>query len=363
MKTALQTLLFAFLAPMVALGEPASPRHVTVFHEAGRFAGWPANNGVWNWGDEIVVGFTLGYYKKNPQGGHDIDPDRPSVSRQARSIDGGETWSVEVPSFQHEEGGEMVAAKLESAIDFSDPDLALRFRRGAFYYSTDRCRSWEGPFALPTYGRPELLARTDYLVEGPRRVTAFIAAAKANGQEGQPLCIRTIDGGLTWDLVGWIGPVPPESYGYAIMPATVRVGGEGYLGMIRRGGVFDGVKRWWLEAYLSPDLGQSWYLLDEPRLENAGNPATLTRLQNGDLALAYGWRLPPYGIRAKLSRDDGQTWTPEFVLTSNGASWDLGYPRTVQRADGKCVTIYYHHRADRPERFIAATIWEPTYVE
>ena len=31
--------------------------HVTVYREAGRYARWPANNGVWIWGDEIVVGF------------------------------------------------------------------------------------------------------------------------------------------------------------------------------------------------------------------------------------------------------------------------------------------------------------------
>ena len=101
-------------------------------------------------------------------------------------------------------------------------------------------------------------------------------------------------------------------------------------------------------------------MLEEPRLPNAGNPATLTRLASGDLALTYGWRLPPYGIRARVSDDDGRTWSREFILADDGASWDLGYPRTVQRADGRCVTMYYHHRADRPERFIAATIWDPT---
>ena len=128
----------------------------------------------------------------------------------------------------------------------------------------------------------------------------------------------------------------------------------------RRGGVFDGQRRWWVEAYLSPDRGQSWYRLAEPVIENSGNPATLTRLGNGDLALTYGWRRAPYGIRGRLSRDGGQTWSDEFVLTADGASWDLGYPRTVQRADGKCVTIYYHHTSDQPERFIACTIWEPS---
>ena len=55
---------------------PQVTAHVEVFNEAGRFAGWPANNGIWNWGNEIVVGFTLGYHKEKT--GHTIDPDRPS---------------------------------------------------------------------------------------------------------------------------------------------------------------------------------------------------------------------------------------------------------------------------------------------
>src|SRR5262245_32307961 len=41
-------------------GIPEAPRNVIVHKEAGRFGGWPANNGIWSWGDEIVVGFKLG---------------------------------------------------------------------------------------------------------------------------------------------------------------------------------------------------------------------------------------------------------------------------------------------------------------
>jgi hypothetical protein len=35
---------------------PAVPRHVMIYHEPGRFAGWPANHGIWSWGDEILSG-------------------------------------------------------------------------------------------------------------------------------------------------------------------------------------------------------------------------------------------------------------------------------------------------------------------
>ena len=223
--------------------------------------------------------------------------------------------------------------------------LQRSLKGGSFFYSQDRCKSWEGPLALPSFGRPGLLARTDYLVEGKHRLTAFVAAEKEGGKEGQPLCIRTTDGGQSWNLVGWIGAQPPAQYGYAIMPATVALEGGNYLSMIRRGGVFDGEKRWWVEAFLSPDQGRSWYMLDQPRINNAGNPATLTRLKDGRIAMAYGWRLPPYGIRARISDDEGQTWSDEIILRADGNNWDLGYPRTVQRADGQLVTIYYFNNS------------------
>ena len=47
-------------------------------------------------------------------------------------------------------------------------------------------------------------------------------------------------------------------------------------------------------------------------------------------------------------------WNPKF-----GGGSDLGYPRTVQHADGKCVTVYYFNDGKRNERFIAYTIWTP----
>jgi hypothetical protein len=49
----------------------------------------------------------------------------------------------------------------------------------------------------------------------------------------------------------------------------------------------------------------------------------------------------------------------EAYQTGGGGSWDLGYPRTVQRADGKIVTVYYFNNAADQERYIGATIWDP----
>ncbi len=334
-----------------------SVEHGTVYFSEGRFAGWPANNGVWSWGDEIVVGFTLGYYKY-AGGGHPIDRERPSGPMQARSMDGGQTWNIETPSYLKEDGKEREPVQLREAVDFTNPDFAARFRSNRFYYSYDRCHTWEGPFLLPDFGRKGLLARTDYLVNGKHDLMAFISTEKDEGNEGWPCCIQTQDGGLTWDFVGWIGEQPGPG-GYAIMPSTLRISDNTLLSIIRMRGVIDGKKKWWIEGHLSPDNGRNWYRLAEPTINNHGNPPHMIRLQDGRIALTYGFRQSPYGIRARISEDDGKTWGEEIILRGDGGGWDLGYPRTVQRADGKCVTMYYFNDGKRNERTIAFTIWDP----
>ncbi len=58
----------------------------------GRFGGWPANHGLWAWGDEILVGFSAGYFKDYGPARHAIDRERPEEHLLARSKDGGRTW-------------------------------------------------------------------------------------------------------------------------------------------------------------------------------------------------------------------------------------------------------------------------------
>jgi hypothetical protein len=140
------------------------------------------------------------------------------------------------------------------------------------------------------------------------------------------------------------------------MPATVRLGPRELLTAIRcREG-----SRSWLEAYRSLDDAHSWRLEGVPVPDlGEGNPASLIRLSDGRLCLTYGYRAAPSGIRARLSRDGGHTWGPEIMLRGDGGGRDLGYPRSVQRPDGKVVTVYYFHDQPLGDRYIAATIWDP----
>jgi hypothetical protein len=89
-----------------------------------------------------------------------------------------------------------------------------------------------------------------------------------------------------------------------------------------------------------------------------GNPPAHVRLADGRLCVAYGCRAEPYGIRARVSSDDGHSWGPELRLRDDALSWDIGYPRMAQRPDGQLITLYYYTTAEHPNQYIAATIWD-----
>jgi len=364
--------LFHTRSTSAAESSARATRHIKVYAEPGRFGGWPANHGLWSWGNEILVGFSRGYHKDLGER-HNIDREKPEEHLLARSLDGGETWTIENPATQ----GVLIPSgralhgiappglkekpwrDCPGGIDFTHPDFAMTLRMtdvsagpSRFYYSTDRGHRWEGPFRLPLFDQRGVAARTDYLANGPHDCMVFLTAAKRDGREGRPFCARTTDGGRTWRFVSWIGNEPK---GYAIMPSTVRLSDRELLTAIR---CRDETKAR-IETFRSLDNGEHWKPDNVPAPDlGTGNPPSMIRLKDGRVCLTYGHRAPPYGIRARMSENGGRTWGEEIVLRDDGGGTDVGYPRTVQRPDGKIVTVYYFHDQPRGDRYIAATIWD-----
>lgn len=338
--------------------------HKVIYKESGRFGGWPANHGIWSWGDEILVGFSAAYFKRMPADRHQYDSSKPEEPRLARTLDGGNTWSIETPeSLLPPEQGGRTAQPLKVPIDFTHPGFAMTIRfsdvhkgPSRLWFTYDKGKIWEGAFEFPMFGRVGIAARTDYIVNGKREALAFVTAAKENGREGRPLCVRTTDGGVNWSVQGWIGDEPP---GFSIMPSSVRLRSGNILTALR---VRLNRKTDWIELHESSDEGKTWKLVTRPVSFTggmSGNPPSMILMKDGRLCLTYGYRGEPYGIRAVISVDNGKTWGNDIILRQDGAAWDIGYTRTAQRSDGKLVTVYYFPEKPFTERIIAATIWDP----
>ena len=105
----------------------------------------------------------------------------------------------------------------------------------------------------------------------------------------------------------------------------------------------------------SDDGGRTW---SRPHAIGVwGLPSHLLRLQDGRLMMSYGYRRKPYGNQVRLSEDEGRTWSAPLALSVDGAGHDLGYPSTVQLADGSFVTVWYERLKSSPRAVLRQARW------
>ena len=376
MSVQLPLLVLTAAILMTAGGQAHAIEHSVVYHETGRFGGWPANNGLWSWEDgEVLVGFTRSFFQE--QRGDSERPPRESLL--ARSLEG-RNWMVEEPAgFFPEESLDLTAPA--GPFDFAAEGFMMRVvgahyhgaaePRGAFLCSRDRGRSWEGPFEfqvrdLPAELRPEDGARwtprTDVVLLGPAEALVLCSARDdAAVLSDRVFALRTTDGAQTFTFEGWV--VDPADPYRAVMPATVQHDEGELVTAIRRRRLDRDLC--WIDAYASTDGGRTWSLRGLVGYTGGsnGNPPALAVLADGRLCTVFGDR-SRRKLLARYSADGGRTWTEEVVLRSDYRSdrfgfADLGYPRLTRRPDGSMLAVYYWATAERPEPHIAATTWRP----
>jgi hypothetical protein len=86
-----------------------------------------------------------------------------------------------------------------------------------------------------------------------------------------------------------------------------------------------------------------------------GSPPHLMLHSSGVIVMTYGYREKPYGIRAAISRDGGESWDVDIVLTDDAGNADLGYPASVELGDGSILTVYYENTG---RAVIKQVVWE-----
>ena len=107
----------------------------------------------------------------------------------------------------------------------------------------------------------------------------------------------------------------------------------------------------------SVDGGKTWSVTHSTPVW--GYPPHLILLHNGDLLATYGYRRPPYGQRACLSHNGGETWDidNEIVLRDDASSGDLGYPASIELEPGELLTVYYQIDEPGEKTSLMATRW------
>jgi len=105
----------------------------------------------------------------------------------------------------------------------------------------------------------------------------------------------------------------------------------------------------------STDGGKTWSI-PHP-IGVWGLPSHLLHLRDNRLLMTYGHRRKPFGNQARLSNDEGATWSPPLMISEDGAGGDLGYPSTVELDDGSFVSVWYEKIATSPLAQLRMAKW------
>lgn len=106
----------------------------------------------------------------------------------------------------------------------------------------------------------------------------------------------------------------------------------------------------------SKDGGQTW---SKPHSIGVwGLPSHLLKLKNGQLLMTYGHRRKPLGNLARVSSDNGKSWSAPITLSDDATSGDLGYPSSVQLDDGSLLTVWYELVQSQPLAVLRQVHWQ-----
>ncbi len=350
--------------------------HVKVAGTPTNYCGWPWIGGIHNFGSgELTVAFAEApwHYQADELINHYEVEARAKVMLR-RSLDHGETWpqELEVMIFDNSIGLENMIADKEierPVIDMTKPEsilycgLALgcevrsaqalwltppeRLSRPVTFVvrSADKGYTWEKmPIIVPPFHCNQIRGVTEYvkMPDGCLLLAVLGHMQRDNHYPSRVLLYRSTDNGVSWFYGTTIWRDPQDeircSYPHFVLLPTGRLLCTLGLWLDPRATVR------WMGLTYSDDGGLTWSELR--RIGWWGTSPYSLRLKDGRILLIYAWRQSkPYGIRGRVSEDEGGTWNEEFIIRDDGASPDLGYPVATQLDDGRVFTAYYFNSA------------------
>ncbi|MDP6582631.1 MAG: sialidase family protein [Vicinamibacterales bacterium] len=224
-------------------------------------------------------------------------------------------------------------------------DNASRWVGSWVRLSSDFGESWGDPIRVPVTAPhgPIRLASGELLYFGKEFLTDM-AGFKAG--IGGIVAVRSADGGRTWERLGSVPLIPGTQEGSYHEPHVAQLADGKLVGLIRLEDAPAGPRleqighvHFSLVHTESTDGGRTW----SPAVPLAfhGSPPHLLAHSSGALVAVYGRRLEPFGQRVMISGDGGASWDYDLTLRDDGPDDDLGYPSSVELADGSIFTAYY----------------------
>lgn len=351
--------------------KPESMEQVTLYRNDREFCSWPFNGGMWKIAeDNIVVAFmNIDCDYSIPTNLHHDRVETFGKIVSVRTRDGGRTW--EAPSVIADNArlnDELHYGRMhsfEEGFDFSDPNTLLECwctpnsavddAKAWVKMSRDGGATWSEAVMLPDCDIPRYQGRPSYIVRPDGVVLLFLTARPKSNLHDRPVVFASFDDGRNWSLISLM----PLSQEYRVIcPSPVILKDGTILVAVR---CKPSMVAAWDELYASDDGGLTWRFVS--RINAHGDTVHLTLMADGRLFAVYGYRRPPFGIRARVSEDNGRTWGPEMILRDDGGSNDLGYPRAVEVRPGEILATYYFNDKSDPiqqkgggVRYIGGTI-------
>lgn len=227
-------------------------------------------------------------------------------------------------------------------------------RPGSFVKrSCDGGKTWSEAVRVPVTSPHGPVRKADGSLVYLGRV--FLPEDEKEYPAGGICAIGSTDGGRTWEKLGLVPDAEGVDRSWVHEPDVTELPDGKLLGALRVSPKrFVGDSTVYLTR--SHDGGKTWEV-PQPT-EFCGTPPHFLRHSSGALVMAYSRRVAPNGQRARVSYDDGKTWSEELVIGPESPDWDHGYPSTVELSDGSLLTVYYQKFPGDSYNSILSTRWE-----
>jgi hypothetical protein len=368
--------------------------HAVIYRNDGEFCSWPYTMGFFETSNSLIVNFqrAKANYGDVDSLNHNVVARGGAALVSARSLDRGLTWDREPLQehtgntlARHDGSGESILDL--GALDFTSRDTLVWTQSSNFgqpasrpyvRISKDAGRNWSRSYRLPLEGLPAASTNSSQMVRSDGRSLVMLTMISADGWTRRPMAYLSTTDQSTWRFLSFVtpkeDPFNATDGDWAQLASSFAFGGHRWFYPrtveLKSGRILCTLRcqrnpqgDMWSELFYSDDGGGTWAF--RSRINDFGAPTSLVYMKDGRLVAVYGYRLPPYGLRAAVSEDEGLTWNPEMILRDDGGSWDLGYPQAIESTRGKVMAAYYfngkHDRiqADGGVRHIARTIFTP----